>query len=480
MVRIAPATTRFTRGGSLPILSGAVAWENGACGEPTLIYEGGVLKMWYFGGWGAAAIGYATCSGDPTVPGNWTKYAGNPVLGQGGSGLATAAARPCIVKDGSTYYMYFSDGGVTSDLFLSTSSDGITWGAPATVLTHSSPAHILSWQNSMIWKQATGDWRMLVDAGKTTVIGRNAWVMNYATATAAAGPWTVQGSGILSTTHVDQFPLGIGRPCYLGLSGGLHRMTYHVSYGNYSTVWYAASADLVNWLPSDQAVMWPNYGVYEGQQLSDQRVIEVDGTTYMFYTGINNGLAAAYINAAKYPGPLAEFIRWKDKHSNAFGRTNIATGAAGANPADTLLVNQHTAPEDGHCTGGRAYLSGGSAGGPVRFVMHADTGGDLPGAFVAASGEVTLAANQPADWLAFTFASPPAVTAGTKYWFGIWNKSTNGSNRYLDGLPDNYAAKVLKYNTGATYSAGGNPPDPFGTHSSAADQNTSWYATFTA
>ncbi len=51
----------------------------------TVLYEGGEYKMWYsgFDGVQGLRIGYATSSDGV----NWTKYAGNPVITNGSSGV---------------------------------------------------------------------------------------------------------------------------------------------------------------------------------------------------------------------------------------------------------------------------------------------------------------------------------------------------------------------------------------------------------
>jgi hypothetical protein len=133
--------------------------------EPTVIYEGGTWKMWYTGNDLAAhyAVGYATCTGDPTNGAIWTKYAGNPVLGQGGSGIGGDASRNFVFKDGSTYHIYYGDG---TDLHHATSSDGITWGSATTVITAASVGGgATQMTNSAVWKEGTNDWRMLPPAG---------------------------------------------------------------------------------------------------------------------------------------------------------------------------------------------------------------------------------------------------------------------------------------------------------------------------
>jgi hypothetical protein len=84
--------------------------------------------MWYmaFDSGGVGRIGYATSPDGIT----WTKYAGNPVLdtGAAGSWEGEDVTTPTVIKEGSTYHMWYT--GHDGDAFRighATSSDGIIW-----------------------------------------------------------------------------------------------------------------------------------------------------------------------------------------------------------------------------------------------------------------------------------------------------------------------------------------------------------------
>lgn len=117
---------------------------------PSVIKDGSVYKMWYTG-WGGQTehiggglenkinmrIGYATS----TDPWTWTKYDGSAgahsVLGLGAPGEADSkgASDPCVLKEGSTYRMWY-DGfdGTTCRIMYATSTDGTTWTKQGAVL----------------------------------------------------------------------------------------------------------------------------------------------------------------------------------------------------------------------------------------------------------------------------------------------------------------------------------------------------------
>ena len=65
------------------------------------------------------------------------------------------------------------------------------------------------------------------------------------------------------------------------------------------------------------------------------------------------------------------------------------------------------------------YLRGGSSAQPIRALIYADNGSGAPGAFVAASQQVTVAAGAAPPGSSFPFASSVSLPAGT-YWLGYW------------------------------------------------------------
>jgi len=96
---------------------------------PSVIFDDGLYKMWY---WGSASpqapyflkssIDYATSSDGV----HWTKFAGNPVFyGFYYKDNTTSSDYPSVVKVNGTYLMAFSAYGV--DIGLARSFDGINW-----------------------------------------------------------------------------------------------------------------------------------------------------------------------------------------------------------------------------------------------------------------------------------------------------------------------------------------------------------------
>jgi predicted GH43/DUF377 family glycosyl hydrolase len=109
-------------GALLPLGSGA-AFDNGGQRDPSVLNESGAYHLYFTGldSGSTRSIGYSTTTEDavtkqPDASG-WTNPPNTALLAGDGSGFdASAVAHPSLVKDGSTYVMYYTGtaGGVSS------------------------------------------------------------------------------------------------------------------------------------------------------------------------------------------------------------------------------------------------------------------------------------------------------------------------------------------------------------------------------
>jgi hypothetical protein len=111
--------------------------DSGGTHNPYVIKDGSTYKMWYAGLNGTWKIYYATSTDGLT----WTKYDntlpadsnsvgtnGRIPIGTAGSGDVGGILGPSIIKDGSTYKMWYSgSNGSNWRIFYATSPDGINW-----------------------------------------------------------------------------------------------------------------------------------------------------------------------------------------------------------------------------------------------------------------------------------------------------------------------------------------------------------------
>jgi len=101
-----------------------LSFESLQAGYPSVLWDAGVYKMWYFGCPPSyfCEIGYATSQDGR----NWTRY--GPVLGPSLLQDSQIAGYPEVVKVGATYRMWYGGyNGSNYRILAATSSDGATW-----------------------------------------------------------------------------------------------------------------------------------------------------------------------------------------------------------------------------------------------------------------------------------------------------------------------------------------------------------------
>ena len=106
--------------------------ENADVFYPSVILDGNTYKMWYGGFDGShARIHYATSTDGTT----WDKHGVVVPLGDNGSSDDTHIESPSVIKDGTTYKMWYSCQ-VCGRLSIhyATSKDGITWNKQGVVV----------------------------------------------------------------------------------------------------------------------------------------------------------------------------------------------------------------------------------------------------------------------------------------------------------------------------------------------------------
>ena len=388
-----------------PLIQPSVAWEGNFCQEPDVHYESGTWKMWYSGGGPPQAMGYATCTTDPRLPGSWTKFASNPVLGAGGSGVAGFVGGIHVQKVAGTYHCFYYDGNGGGNLKRSTSANGTTWAAPTTAIASGAVAGTHGWANSDAWYDGTS-WWLFVEASLNAA-GGPPWgcFLFKNTSITNDGGWVVQngGAGLTSLTE-SGYTQGYGQAPNVAEIDGVdafqigspYVMWYHVTKGsnpNFQTdITHATSIDpgFVSWIPSTTFDLIHNGGQWEVTQVADPSVLQVSGTSYLFFSGANAASLAGVINLATFNGTLSQFLN---------GSQGSGTVANLASPGGSISVT--------------------NPGGPTTDIDVAASGvtaatyGDsthVSQVAVGADGRITSASN-----VAIAGASSPLTTKGDIY-----------------------------------------------------------------
>lgn len=229
-----------------PIITPTQTWEGAYCNEPNIWYDAtDALTPWHMiytgGSSGTSALGYAKA---PTPFGPWTKYASNPVLGQGGSGFAHGAFHSNIYIEGSTIYCTFTDAAAMGTIKVATAalSNPTAWTVQGSAALGALPPGATDFGNSNLLKVGTGNYIMFFDALSSN------WQAGFATGSSPLGPFTTVQFPI-SAIWVDAKYQSGGGICSF-LENGSYIIYYHLGPLNTGTPtdgFRAFTDDLVNW-----------------------------------------------------------------------------------------------------------------------------------------------------------------------------------------------------------------------------------------
>jgi predicted GH43/DUF377 family glycosyl hydrolase len=243
-------------GGALLPLGGGAAFDNGGQRDPSVLYESGAYHLYFTGldSGSTRSIGYSTTTEDAgtkqPVASGWTNPPNTALLAGDGSGFdANAVAHPSVVKDGSTYVMYY-----------------------------------------------TGT------AGAVSGIGR-------ATASSAAGPFTRDTSAVLTPGSAGSFDAGSVKDPVVIKDGSTWRMLYTgvetLEGEPIERTAYATSSDGVTWTKQG-VVLNPSQEPYAGDETGVEPTgLLVDGSTlHVWSNGLSRtGRVGGDHATAAYPLP---------------------------------------------------------------------------------------------------------------------------------------------------------------------------------
>lgn len=273
------------------ILSRSLSWESALMQDPCLVYgQGGgpLFKMWYGS---LHAVGYATS--DDGV--HFTKAA-DPVLTPTLPSESGALNQPSVVYQGGVWHMtYF---GVAGDgngqiHYASANAPGGPWEKHGVVLTTTMPWEDRWIYNSSLMYDASARlWKMWYTAGKIASAGGEPEYICYATARDPAGPWTkYAGNPILRPMNDGGWAsLGVGGPNVRKLAGGDYETRIVGWQADYpSRGGRLTSRDGVTW-HLDRTAMELDVGVpgSESEMIYRQFVVEHQGREYVYYNAKTN------------------------------------------------------------------------------------------------------------------------------------------------------------------------------------------------
>ncbi len=311
----------------------------------SVIYDSGTYKMWYSGYDGTAyyTIGYATSPDGIT----WTKQnSGNAVLGLGANGKFDDyyAFAPSVIKDGSTYKMWYSgyDGTAYYTIGYATSPDGITW------TKQNSGNAVLGLGVNNKFDDASVVSPSVIKDGSTYKMwyagssGTN-YTIGYATSPDGI-TWTRQNSGdaVLGLGASGKFDDVHLSYLKVILDGSTYKMLYS---GYDGSTWfglgYATSPDGLTWTKQNSGNPVFARDVSISQILSLSLLIDSNNNLRIWYGG-NNGTAwtTYYALASSTPTGLIRLRGNLDFNSGSVDTSGIGLVLAGSN--QSIDVNATT------------------------------------------------------------------------------------------------------------------------------------------
>lgn len=277
---------QWTKYAGNPILSPSPGWSPAWTIAPDVLYENGIYKMWYQGCTSSScSIGYATSSDGTT----WAPYAGNPVLASNSSSWDTSLALPRVIHDGTIYRMWYAGNGpLAIRVGYATSSDGIQW-----VKYGAWPV----FNGTMAWDSGAANTPAVAKVGSQFVMyfsgtnGSGGYSYSTGRATSSDGVhWTEYSGNPVLVAHggwegnrVHPSWFTVGTSGYdLYYSGG--------TVGTPVEIGHATSPDGLTWTedPTNPVLRPDAAGTWDQWAVAHPYVITVGTQTRMYFTGYND------------------------------------------------------------------------------------------------------------------------------------------------------------------------------------------------
>lgn len=288
-----PPASGYTRVEDNPVMAPTESWEADWILEPNVHYEDGVFHMIYTGNqvgtFDQSQLGYATSDDGLT----WTKYASNPIFGDGVGGQSGPVYTPNLFKVGSTYHLLY--GNEDFHLCHATSTDLINWSVIGTDII-SNPDGQERWNNSTVVIE-DDIWHMVIEGYKGGI-----YRMYYWTSDDEGDTWTAgTGGNQLTDLQIASGGMWGGPFLWPERIDGLWHLWYHacpISDNIPTNIYHATSDDFVSWTKTPGAILEHGVEAFEGNQVADPHIVQVASTFYMFYGGDDEGAVTGSIGLA--------------------------------------------------------------------------------------------------------------------------------------------------------------------------------------
>ncbi len=253
--------------------------DSAGLNNPSVIMDNGTYKMWYAGTDGVFPNTYILYADSPDGA-VWTKH--GVVLNFGPPGESQNVHMPTVLKDGSTFKMWYCGyDGSTYRIFHASSSDGLAWTRHGLVLNVGSAG---SYDDYYVLSPY-----VLFDAGVykmwyTGIDGSYARLM-YATSPDGRN-WTKRGLSLDIGPPSSEERAAVADAMVLRDVGGFH-LWYSGSDGSQTRIFYATSQDGFSWTRHGRVLDTGGLAGGEDSQIAGQpSVVRTSPSAYgMWYNG---------------------------------------------------------------------------------------------------------------------------------------------------------------------------------------------------
>jgi predicted GH43/DUF377 family glycosyl hydrolase len=280
---LASHAVNWTKFAGNPVVKPTQGWDSGWTLAPDVLYDGGLYKMWYQGCVGACDVGYATSTDGVT----WTPYGGNPVLTANASSWDTTLGNPHVIHDGSVYRMWYAgDGPLAIRIGYATSPDGIHWTKYGSWPVFNGT---LAWDSAAVTGPAvvkSGSTFIMYFSGHP---GNYDYSMGRATSTDGVN-WTEYAGNPVMTYQTSTWEQTRVHPNWFSIGTSGYDLYYTGGApGGVGGVGHATSPDGITWTkdPANPVLTAGTPGTWDGSSVAAPYLATVGGELRMYYSGYN-------------------------------------------------------------------------------------------------------------------------------------------------------------------------------------------------
>jgi len=273
---------KFPQNPVLDVVEGT--WEEGIVGDPWVLVEDGVLKMWYY------ACGQGKCQTGLAVSPDgvrWERHPSNPVIRAESDFDRRCASKVTVVKRRDIYHAWYgADDGKERTIAYATSRDGINWEKHGVVLRPEMDfeGKFLDCP-SALWDEERKVWRMWYSAGQ--VIPGEPHVICYAESRDGRNWRKHPGNPILVPSGDGSwFGRALGGCQVLKVEGGYLMFLNAFDERGISRAGYATSPDGLSWSISPSPLIdLGKKGEFDDAMVFRPHGVFVKGVWMIWYNG---------------------------------------------------------------------------------------------------------------------------------------------------------------------------------------------------